>query len=353
MVIRKNIILTALLISLTAGASVAGTNDLLKMDVKKSGSTDTVDVTFYTTGGSTNSVVTRKSDNRYVVLLPNVAGSSSVTPNIGGVKDLITNIDVKNIDDGIGGYTKVTFTTSKPVKIQTAMKKTAPLTKAQEDYKNLIAQNKNTKPAVQQQKSTVQAKPASQPKTQTKDTTKQAPKVENKNTKTAAAAKPTTKATTAKTTPEVKVTPKPQTKPVNNTKTETKITNNIKPAVPVQTSAPKQEPKVIEQPAAKVVETTTQPAAETPAIKTGFNDILKEYGINLKSILTIVLSSIAGLIALIAFSKLFSNKRTKVTSNEPVIPVYKNRIKPSKYYGISNDENLNWQEQYNKYNEIN
>ena len=74
--------------SLTSSVSIAGTNDLLKMDVKKSGSNDTVDVTFYTTGASTNSVVTRKSDNRYVVLLPNVAGSSSVTPNIGGVKDL-------------------------------------------------------------------------------------------------------------------------------------------------------------------------------------------------------------------------------------------------------------------------
>ena len=141
---RRNLIKLALVAFLCAGnvfAYANTPNDLLKMDVKRSSMNDAVDVTFYTTGSATNSVVTRKGANRYVVLLPNVSGSQSVAPALGGVKDLISNIEVKNIDDGIGGYTKVTFTTTKPLKIQTSTQKTAPLTSAQQDYKNLIAKN--------------------------------------------------------------------------------------------------------------------------------------------------------------------------------------------------------------------
>lgn len=146
--INKKFIISAILsIVLFSGNSVfADSNDLLRMDVKKASSEDTVDVTFYTTGAPTNSVVTRKTGNSYVVLLPNVAGNQSVVPALGGVKDLISDVKVKKVDDGIGGYTKITFNTIKPVKIKTYTKKTAPLTKAQQDYKNLIAQNSKFDP---------------------------------------------------------------------------------------------------------------------------------------------------------------------------------------------------------------
>lgn len=141
MINRKLLVTTVLSVVLIAGDAVFAGSDLLRMDVKKASSDDTVDVTFYTTGAPTNTVVTRKSGNTYVVLLPNVAGNQSIVPSLGGVRDLVSDVSVKNVDDGIGGYTKVTFNTTKPVKIQTYTKKTAPLTKAQQDYKNLIAQN--------------------------------------------------------------------------------------------------------------------------------------------------------------------------------------------------------------------
>lgn len=152
---RKFIAIVALVLATMFGNSIGfaeGSSDLLRMDIKKSGATDAVDVTFYTTGNPSDSVVTRKSDNRYVVLLPNVAGSQSVAPSLGGVKDLVSDVSVKNVDDGIGGYTKVTFTTTKPVKIQTYTKKTAPLTQAQKDYKTLIAENNKITPVIPQQK---------------------------------------------------------------------------------------------------------------------------------------------------------------------------------------------------------
>ena len=143
---KKNIILAAILAMFSIGISSANANSLTQMDIKKSSVADTVDVTFYTTDVNPNTVVTKKSNNRYVVLMPNVSSNSSVTPNFGGMKDLITDVNVKHVDDGIGGYTKVTFNTTKPVKIQTYTKKTAPLTKAQQDYKNLIAQNSKYDP---------------------------------------------------------------------------------------------------------------------------------------------------------------------------------------------------------------
>ena len=165
--IKKYIVVAALLTTLSVGLNVANagnSNSLLQMDVKRSSIANTVDVTFYTTGDSTNSVVTRKSNNRYVVLLPNIDSTSSVTPGIGGVKDMISDVEVKHVNDGIGGYTKITFTTTKPINIKTYMRKTAPLTQAQKDYKAIIAQNNikqvsTTKP-VNSQNHTTQSQPA-------------------------------------------------------------------------------------------------------------------------------------------------------------------------------------------------
>lgn len=136
----------AALLSANISVWADSSNDLLKMDVKRSSASDTVDVTFYTTGNPSNSVVTRKDNNRYVVLLPNTSSTSSIAPNIAGIKDLLTDVSVKNVNDGLGGYTKVTFSTTKPIKIQTYTKKTAPLTQAQQDYKNLIAKNSKYDP---------------------------------------------------------------------------------------------------------------------------------------------------------------------------------------------------------------
>lgn len=242
MISKKNIITVAIVASLMTGISTVSeantTNNLLQMDVKRSSATDSVDVTFYTTGDSSNSIVSRKSNNRYVVLLPNVSGSSSVAPGIGGVKDLITDVDVKHVDDGIGGYMKVTFGTTKPINIKTYIKKTAPLTQAQKDYKALIAQN-NIKPATQT---------AQQHK------------------------KPATPQPAVNKQPAQKVTPQPvaQTKPASNAKTNNNTTKTTQktetkaitlPKISLTTITP---PKVkFEQPKPKVEQPKVTPKAKT------------------------------------------------------------------------------------------
>ncbi len=373
MVNKKNIVLTALLLSLTAGSVFAGSNDLLKMDVKKSSALDTVDVTFYTTGGATNSVVTRKSDNRYVVLLPNVAGSSSVTPNIGGVKDLITNIDVKNVDDGIGGYTKVTFTTSKPVKIQTAMKKTAPLTKAQEDYKNLIAQNQNTKPAVQTKpaatavptvkpQAKTEAKPVVSNNTKTTNVTKsnsasvkqvkETPKVETKSTvKPAVVNKPIQSQPvpkvvqdTTKTVQNSENTYKPQMKFDANGKRVMNLEPQVDHRNVNTNNAPEKDKIQAESPKDTALSQNVE--NKQPELNT------TEQGKNHNKIPTwmIGLGSILGLLAV---GRIFKSgvKNTKVSYQQS----YDNNLQTTKeeFKDIVNDESLNWQEKYSRYTEAN
>ena len=237
---KKNIIIAAVLAMFSTGFNPAiadSANSLLQMDVKKYSVENTVDVTFYTTGEQKNSVVTRKANNRYVVLLPNVSSSASVAPGIGGVKDLITDIDVKHVNDGIGGYTKVTFGTTKPINIKTHMKKTNPLTQAQKDSQAIIAKNNTPKPAAQQTpaKPVANSTPA---KTQTTNT---------QPTKTAASAPAKPSAA-----PKIALfdMPKAKTQPVKP-KAETKkpVEQKTQPKLQPKVEQPKAETKLQSQPA--------------------------------------------------------------------------------------------------------
>ena len=255
----------------------AGTsNDLLRMDVKKSSVQDAVDVTFYTTGTPTNSVVTRKSGNSYVVLLPNVAGSQSVVPSLGGVKDLVSDISVKHVDDGIGGYTKITFNTTKPLRIQTSTRQTAPLTSAQQNYKNLIAQSSNIKPisntsnnqtpqnktasqSVKQQVSQ-QAKPAAQ-------TVKTAVKPAVQTTKTAT----NTNANTTKTTNKAS-----QQSAATKTATAVPVKPSTASAPKAESSKPKASNKSLAKSEAKQQAKQAPKAKETPKVKETVKPVVNE-----------------------------------------------------------------------------
>ena len=144
---NKKILYTVAVLCLTLG--LADASSLVNLDLKKS-SDNTVDMTFFTTGASTTPMVTNKGNNKYVILMPNVSGLNANTPSLGGVKDLITDINVKNVDDGMNGYTKVTLTTTKPINIKTYSKKAAPLSAEEKQAKAIIAQVK-TKPVQTQQ----------------------------------------------------------------------------------------------------------------------------------------------------------------------------------------------------------
>lgn len=251
---KKYIVIVAILAMLSTGfvaANADNSNSLLQMDVKRSSIANTVDVTFYTTGDASNSVVTRKSDNRYVVLLPNIDSNASVTPSIGGVKDLISNIEVKHVNDGIGGYTKITFGTTKPINIKTYMKKTAPLTQAQKDYKALIAQNNISNKPVQTPAPAVNKQPQSA--TSVKPVANHVQNQANHTAKTTTTSKTTqtqVKETQKPSSPKLTLIdlPKPKVQPVKPKQDvqQNKPQSSVKPK-PVQQPQPKPEQKKVEQ----------------------------------------------------------------------------------------------------------
>ena len=87
-----------------------------------------------------NVVVTKKSDNKYVILMPNVNGANGAKPDFTSVKDIVSDVDVRAIDDGQNGYTKVTVITNRPVDIKTNTAKSSPVTQEPVSYTHLCLQ---------------------------------------------------------------------------------------------------------------------------------------------------------------------------------------------------------------------
>jgi len=133
-----------LLLSLTlaniSSAEVYANNTLNQVDIRKS-SPDGLEFTLYTSSPyADNVVVTKKSDNKYVILMPNVNGASNSKPDFSAVKDIVTDIDVRAVKDEGNGFTKVTIITNRPVDIKTNTAKSAVPTQGQKEYRALIAQ---------------------------------------------------------------------------------------------------------------------------------------------------------------------------------------------------------------------
>lgn len=147
--IKISLILALSLGLLPLGAGIVSANDLTMLDIKRNISADSsVDVTFYTTHPYNDSVaVTKKAANKYVILMPNVSGSTGKAPDLSAVKDMISNVDVKSVNDGAGSYTKVTLTTTKPITIKTRAQKSLPVTEGQKAYRELLAQSAARIPA--------------------------------------------------------------------------------------------------------------------------------------------------------------------------------------------------------------
>jgi len=142
---NKSIIALSLLLSLSIASSVFGANDLNKVDIKRSStSASTLNVTIYTANPyDENVAVTKKSDNNYVILMPNISGVNASNIDYSAIKDIVSDVSLRSVDDSVNGYTKITLTTTKPVTITTTSKKSTPLTDEQKAYKNLIAQSRN------------------------------------------------------------------------------------------------------------------------------------------------------------------------------------------------------------------
>ncbi len=403
---NKKYIVIAAVLAMLSGVNPTfanASNSLMQMEVKKSSATDTVDVTFYTTDGSSTSVVTRKSANRYVVLLPNTDSNSSVAPGIGGVKDLITDINVKHVNDGIGGYTKITFGTTKPINIRTIMKKANPVFQAQKDYQNILAQNNTkedaakkvtppavkaeTKPAVQQttpakpaqttQKATTPKKSVEKPVSnvvKTPDKQVQKPKTQVQNEK------PTPKAEPVK--PKQKVEPVKQPQKTVQQEAQKNVSPKTSQDLNSADNTPKMkfdengkrvidlEPRVshvldnngifgalkndkqLPKEDAKSGEDTAQIDSSAETLTTDTNE---KQPVHFPMWLLIAGGSILALgvmffVLSVVLSSAKKNKRNE--SFFKVSSVDKHKIKRGKYDNIVNNLEMNWQEKYRQYTKV-
>ncbi len=197
---KSNIISSAIILALATPLAIADVdNSLVQLDLKKS-SDNSVYVTLVTSENyGDNVLVRKKSDNKYVILIPQVRSKGYNASNLSGVRDLVSNVDVKTVDDTSGGYTKVTLITTKPLDIKTRTVKSKPITADQREYNTLIAQAnavKNTistqePPKIREQKTEVTVNKApKQETTQSKNVEQQSKKVQNAKSEIKAQNKP-------------------------------------------------------------------------------------------------------------------------------------------------------------------
>ena len=96
-------------------------NNLMRMDVHKT-SLGGVKVTLYTTKPYKDAVVVnKKSDQEYIILMPETASTLTSKPALNSTSDVLTKIDVKTqqygATQGQKGYTKIIITTLRPIEI--------------------------------------------------------------------------------------------------------------------------------------------------------------------------------------------------------------------------------------------
>lgn len=364
MAVKKSKIIGIALLLAIASAPVSGTfanggNNLVQLDLKKS-SNNSVNVTLFTSNGYNDNVMVRKkSDNKYVILIPKVQSSGYSASNLNGVRDLVSNVDVKTVNDTNGGYTKVTLITTKPLDIKTSAQKSSPVTEEQKEYKTLIAQANAIKNNIGKQE-TPQQKHAK--KTEI-TVNKAAASVTQKTNKTTTQTNSAKQIEKQKNAPKIKLTEvNPQAKKekqdrqirraqlaelIQEVKQE-KIAEHI-PDKTVAPTVPAPAPVVNNVPVQEVKDIKEMPKVEQPKktsilskIKHKAKKGLKPVGITLASLFGLLF--ISRLIRAIAAT----TKEVKASFVEQLAQNHSNS-ESFKYNNITDDDELSWQEKYKRY----
>lgn len=358
MVVKKSSLIGIALLLALATAPISGTlansgNNLTQLDLKRS-SNNSVNVTLFTSNGYNDNVMVRKkSDNKYVILIPKVQSSGYSASSLNGVKDLVSNVDVKTVNDTNGGYTKVTLITTKPLDIKTNTQKSSPVTEEQKEYKTLIAQANAVKnnigkqePQKQQvQKTEVTVNKASTPTTTKTTTQAKAPSKEVKKISTAPKivltevkpqtedkARQTRKAQLAELINEVK-----QEKLAQTTQVPKESLDNIVP--PAETLTENQAPQ-------EVKDIKEMPKVE----KTSILATIKHKAKKAVKPVGITLASLFGLMFILRILGAIASATKEVqTSFVDQLAQNRSETEDTNYNNLADNEDLSWQERYQRY----
>ncbi len=375
---KSNIAAMALLLALTVipvseTFANAENNNLVQLDLKRA-SDNSVNVTLFTSNTYNDNVLVRKkSDNKYVILIPKVQSNGYSNSSLYGVKDLVSNIDVKTVNDTSGGYTKVTLITTKPLDIKTTTQKSAPVTAEQKEYKTLIAQANAVKNNISKQEPAKKQQP---PKTEV--TVNKAPAAPKVSQKTVVKAKPAVNSS--------KPDPSKNIKPIA-IKTPSKTDVKQEPKVPkikLEEINPQDERKTRKEQLAELIEevkkekqaemapqeTISQvntiagttfdapikdikelPPAEKVSILSSIKNKLSN--ININNLPKPVKYALLPLLALIFISKFIKTSiRKSKELRESFIDNLSKRppiLNTVKYNNIVNNDELSWQQKYQRY----
>ena len=145
--IKKYLILLLICISI-AGVQIVSAdsgfqNNLLNANVSKNFSGG-LSINLYTSKPYSEPItVNKKSNNEYVILLPETSNSLFSKPNIKSASDVVKSVDIKTqqYQDKMKGYTKIIISTQKPVEIipHVSTVKSADYKLRDKDYQELIA----------------------------------------------------------------------------------------------------------------------------------------------------------------------------------------------------------------------
>lgn len=362
------ILLLALSLTNFTGSEAFASNTLNQVDVRKNAS-DGLEFTLYTSSPyADNVIVSKKSDNKYVILMPNVNGTTGTKPDLSSVKDVVSDVDVRAINDGNGGYTKVTVITNRPVNIKTNTAKSSPVTQEQREYRALIAQQK-TNPVQSQVSKPVQTTapvqqapafklPEIQPTRTAADiaanNTKPTQISKKEDTKPAVEKKAETKTvkSQSKTDKNIKevsvkkvVEPKTEQKrqPIKEVKKEVKQNIAAQTDKEIKDIAPQinQEQKVI--PAVPV-----KNSSSISVLKDLKNKISGRMPKNMPVTFTIIVIPLICLLALIKIIRA-SLRKSQILKKSFLDNISKSKKTVPTYDNIINNENLSWQEKYQQY----
>lgn len=112
-----------LILSIGCAAFAQAGNSILSTSIRKTAE-NKLNLTFYTKGDSAEKpIVKDKGANQYVILLPNFVDAGR-KPDLKNAADIVSDVNVKTINEGAVTYTKVSITTKKPVTINAESRKT-------------------------------------------------------------------------------------------------------------------------------------------------------------------------------------------------------------------------------------
>lgn len=363
---KSNIVGIALLLALTVTSvsesfANAENNNLVQLDLKRA-SNNSVNVTLFTSNTYNDNVLVRKkSDNKYVILIPKIQSNGFSSSSLNGVNDLVSNIDVKTVNDTSGGYTKVTLITTKPLDIKTSTQKSAPVTAEQNEYKTLIAQANAIKNNIAKQE--LSKKSQQQPKTEVtvnrasvavKPASKQVSATEKTpvNTKKSEPVKQISKHETQKKEvqkPQIKLT---EVNPPDNRQTRkeqlAELIREVKQEKQAET-APKETISKVQTIAGTTFNAPVKDIKElAPIVKQtspSYLSVLKNK-IGKIQLPHSVRFGLLPLLALIIIFNILKPKRTNTNKESTVRQPIMNTIK---YNNIVNNSELSWQQKYQRY----